>query len=79
MKKPERNIVDMLEKTDVQAESTVIVADGAYAGEANTELAKSKNIRLITTDLPENRSEERIYNVRCRVKNINYTLAYATE
>ena len=43
---------DMLEKTDVQAESTVIVADGAYAGEANTELAKSKNIRLITTDLP---------------------------
>lgn len=41
-----------LSDMDRSDESIVMVTDGAYAGEANSELAESKNVTLITTDLP---------------------------
>ncbi len=36
---------------DKQEERTVIVADGAYSGTENTQLAADKNVELITTSL----------------------------
>lgn len=36
---------------DKQDERTVIVADGAYSGTENTQLAADKNVELITTSL----------------------------
>ena len=42
---------DHLEKKDEQSEGTVLIADGAYSGTDNTNLASSKNVKLITTDL----------------------------
>lgn len=41
-----------LNRKEKQSEATVLVADGAYAGEENEKLAAEKNITLITTDLP---------------------------
>ena len=36
---------------EAQEEKVTLIADGAYSGTANTELAASKNVELITTDL----------------------------
>ena len=41
-----------LEMMDRQEQETLMVADGAYAGEENTKLAAEKNVKLVTTDLP---------------------------
>ena len=43
---------DHLEKMEKQEEETLVVTDGAYAGEENTQLAAEKNVKLVTTDLP---------------------------
>ena len=40
-----------LEQSDKQEDKTIIVADGAYSGAKNKELAAEKNIELITTNL----------------------------
>jgi hypothetical protein len=40
-----------LETTDKRPERVTIVTDGAYSGEENRQLAESKNIELVTTDL----------------------------
>ena len=40
-----------LEQMEKQEEKTVIVADGAYSGTENTQLAADKNVELITTGL----------------------------
>lgn len=40
-----------LEQMSKQAERAVIVADGAYSGTENTQLAADKNVELITTSL----------------------------
>ncbi len=42
---------DHLEKMDEQTGETVLIADGAYCGTDNVELAASKNVTLVTTDL----------------------------
>ena len=42
---------DNLERTKPQDEETTIIADGAYSGKENHDLAAEKNIRLINTDL----------------------------
>lgn len=42
---------DHLEKMDEQTGETVLIADGAYSGTGNIELAASKNVTLVTTDL----------------------------
>lgn len=44
-------IQEHLRQMDKQEERTVIVADGAYSGTENTQLAADKNIELITTSL----------------------------
>ena len=44
-------IREHLEQMDKQEERTVIVADGAYSGTGNTQLAADKNVELITTSL----------------------------
>jgi len=44
-------IREHLERMDVQEEKTVMVADGAYSGTENTQLAADKNVELITTSL----------------------------
>lgn len=41
---------EALEAEAVHGESVIIVADGAYAGGKNQELAKEKNIELVTTN-----------------------------
>ena len=43
---------DHLEKMEKQEQETLVVTDGAYAGEENTKLAAEKNVNLVTTDLP---------------------------
>lgn len=43
---------DKLNRMNRLDEETVIIADGAYAGEENIKLASEKNVNLITTDLP---------------------------
>lgn len=42
---------DRLERMGPQEEGSLYVTDGAYCGEHNTNAAKEKNIRLITTAL----------------------------
>lgn len=42
---------DSLERTPQQAETVTLVADGAYSGKENHDLASEKNIRLVNTDL----------------------------
>lgn len=42
---------DSLQKTDRQEEGSILVTDGAYCGAENTDIAASKNIKLVTTDL----------------------------
>lgn len=42
---------DTIEKMGVQEEMVTIVADGAYAGTKNEELAEANNIKLLTTNL----------------------------
>lgn len=42
---------EALEAEAVHGESVIIVTDGAYAGGKNQELAKEKNIELVTTNL----------------------------
>lgn len=44
-------IREHLERMNIQEERTVIIADGAYSGMENTQLASEKNIELITTSL----------------------------
>lgn len=44
-------IQEHLEQMDKQEEQTVIVADGAYSGTENVQLAADKNVELITTSL----------------------------
>jgi hypothetical protein len=40
-----------LEQMETQEERTIIIADGAYSGTENTDLANEKNVELVTTDL----------------------------
>ncbi len=40
-----------LEQMDIQDETVTVVADGAYSGSGNIELANEKNVNLITTSL----------------------------
>ena len=42
---------DSLERTPQQEETVTLVADGAYSGKENHDLASEKNIRLVNTDL----------------------------
>lgn len=42
---------DSLEKTPVQEEEGILIADGAYSGKENRDLAREKNIRLVNTGL----------------------------
>lgn len=42
---------DRLERTPRQDEPVTLVADGAYSGKENHDLASEKNIRLVNTDL----------------------------
>lgn len=42
---------DSLERSEVHKEETTLIADGAYSGKENHDLATEKNIRLINTDL----------------------------
>lgn len=42
---------DSLERNGVQEEETTLVADGAYSGKENRDLAAEKNIRLVNTNL----------------------------
>lgn len=44
-------IREHLDRMDVQGEKTVIVADGAYSGTENIQLASGKNVELVTTSL----------------------------
>ena len=44
-------IHEYLEQMEKQEEQTIIVADGAYSGTENTQLAAEKNVELITTSL----------------------------
>lgn len=44
-------IQEHLEQMDKQEERTVIVANGAYSGTENTQLAADKNVELITISL----------------------------
>lgn len=46
-----RFLQDSLQKAGCQEEGCVLVTDGAYCGTENTDLAASKNIKLVTTDL----------------------------
>lgn len=46
-----RFLKDNLEHTEVQEEEVTLVADGAYSGKENHDLAAEKNVRLINTDL----------------------------
>ena len=41
-----------LENMEEQEDPTILITDGAYAGEENTRLAAGKNMTLVTTDLP---------------------------
>ena len=47
-----RMLRDKLEETPVREKETLLITDGAYAGEENVRLAAEKNITLVTTDLP---------------------------
>lgn len=40
-----------LEEMESQEEKTILLTDGAYSGTENSELAESKNVELVTTDL----------------------------
>lgn len=42
---------DHLEQMKRQDETITMITDGAYSGEANTQLAAAKNVELVTTDL----------------------------
>lgn len=42
---------DSLERNETQEEEVILVADGAYSGKENHDLAAEKNIRLVNTDL----------------------------
>ena len=42
---------DYLKGMDEQQEGTILITDGAYSGTDNRDLAASKNIELVTTDL----------------------------
>ena len=42
---------DSLARTEVQDETVTVVADGAYSGKENHDLAAEKNLRLVNTDL----------------------------
>ena len=42
---------DKLNSMEKQENPVTMIADGAYAGEENTQLAAEKNITLVTTDL----------------------------
>lgn len=47
----QNNYSDSLERTPQQDETAALVADGAYSGKENHDLASEKNIRLVNTDL----------------------------
>ena len=75
-----------LENMDPQKEPVTLVADGAYAGEENTALARDRNVTLVTTDLPGkdvpeikgqfelNESETRI--LKCPAGNVPKSASY---
>ena len=59
---------DSLERSEVHKEETTLIADGAYSGKENHDLATEKNIRLINTDLfgkSNNETETRKEFDRC--------------
>ena len=43
---------DKLSRMERSEEEILMTTDGAYAGEDNTEAAREKNVKLVTTDLP---------------------------
>lgn len=47
-----------LEETEKQDTTVTVVADGAYAGQTNEELAKEKNIDVTTTNLTGKKAED---------------------
>ena len=75
-----------LENTDKQENPSILVTDGAFAGEENTQLAADKNITLVTTDLPGkdtpeifsqfelNKDETRV--LKCPAGNIPKSASY---
>lgn len=77
---------DHLEKMEEQEKETLVVTDGAYAGEENAKLAAEKNVKLVTTDLPGsdvpeilggyelNGTETRV--IRCPVGNVPRSSSY---
>ena len=51
---------DYLEQQDIYEDEAFIVADGAYSGEANSKLAESHNLKLVTTNFT-GRKPDKIY------------------
>lgn len=49
---------DALEGMEKQEECVTLVTDGAYAGQANEQLAAEKNVRLVTTNLTGRETED---------------------
>ncbi len=47
----EQFLKDRLEQMDKEEEPVTLVTDGAYSGKENTDLAKEKNVDLVTTNL----------------------------
>jgi len=78
---------DSIAETDKQDEETILITDGGYGGGKNIDLAREKNVRLITTaligkDAPDVLAEFEFNNdgtklLKCAVgytpKNCNYT------
>lgn len=49
---------DYLEKEEVHTQPVTVVTDGAYSGKVNEELAKEKNVKLVTTNLTGREAED---------------------
>ena len=49
---------DYLEQQDTFDEGAFIVADGAYSGETNSQIAASHNLKLITTNFTGRKPDE---------------------
>lgn len=49
---------DYLEQQDVYEDGAFIVADGAYSGEANSRIAASHNLKLVTTNFTGRKPDE---------------------
>ena len=49
---------DYLEKEEAHQEQATVVADGAYSGRTNEEMASEKNVQLVTTNLTGREAED---------------------